>query len=80
MEISFPRSMLEVFPGRVSGIGVCTNRDSARKCTGGEIFLRIFSGALELCRISCGLQRGSWERQLGGGKEIQKYTRKLTEF
>ena len=36
--------------------------------------------ALELCRISCGLQRGSWEKAAGGGTEIQKYTRKLTEF
>ena len=39
-----------------------------------------FSAALELCRISCGLQRGSWEKAAGGGTEIQKYTRKLTEF
>ena len=41
---------------------------------------RFFSAALELCRISCGLQRGSWEKAAGGGTEIQKYTRKLTEF
>lgn len=46
----------------------------------GRFFCRIFLAALELCRISCGLQRGSWEKAAGGGTEIQKYTRKLTEF
>ena len=79
-DIFSPDLCWKYFLGECQVFGVCTNRDSARKCTGGGDFFADFSAALELCRISCGLQRGSWEKAAGGGTEIQKYTRKLTEF
>ena len=46
--------------GECQVFGVCTNRDSARKCTGGEIFLRIFlqlwscAGFLVVCSAEAG--------------------------
>ena len=58
--------LIATVPGSVL-VGFCSGSSS-------EVY------SLELCRISCGLQRGSWEKAAGGGTEIQKYTRKLTEF
>lgn len=54
----------QIYAGSISWesevFGVCTNRDSARKCTGGEIFLRIFlqlwscAGFLVVCSAEAG--------------------------
>ena len=44
------------FLGECQVFGVCTNRDSARKCTGGEIFLQLWScaGFLVVCSAEAG--------------------------
>ena len=52
----------------------------------GDIFSQIYAGSIswESVRYSVyvliATVRGSWEKAAGGGTEIQKYTRKLTEF
>ena len=56
----FPDLCWKYFLGECQVFGVCTNRDSARKCTGGEIFLRIFlqlwscAGFLVVCSAEAG--------------------------
>ena len=59
-DIFFPDLCWKYFLGECQVFGVCTNRDSARKCTGGEIFLRIFlqlwscAGFLVVCSAEAG--------------------------
>ena len=56
----FPDLCWKYFLGECQVFGVCTNRDSARKCTAGEIFLRIFlqlwscAGFLVVCSAEAG--------------------------
>ena len=59
-DIFSPDLCWKYFLGECQVFGVCTNRDSARKCTGGEIFLRTFlqlwscAGFLVVCSAEAG--------------------------